>query len=502
VRRLLPPVLLLLVAAPAVGATIRGTVQGDLLIGTAGPDTIHARAGNDFVQAAWGGIDTVYCGSGRDVVSADLGDHVSADCEVVDRRLSADASLDPRSQHETAVEPAGSSSGSTVVVAFQLGRIKSGAASNIGWATSTDAGRTWRRGVLPSLTTYSSPPGPDLAASDPTVAYDAAHRTWLIGTLTLERTSSHVVVARSQDAHTWSAPVTVATGPALDKDWLACDNGAASPHRGRCYATYTNDGQKDTVVQWSDDGGQTWSQPVAAASTLVGTQPVVLPDGTLVVVVGDYQGETALDGAIDALVSHDGGATWTRVTISTLQSHDAGRLREASLPSAAVDAAGTIDAVWADCRFRAGCSGDDLVLSTSTDGIVWTAPVRIPLAPLTSSEVDFIPGLGADPRRPGHLGLVYAYYVPGSCERGSCRLATGFVQSTNGGATWTVPQRLDALPVRLDWLARAAGGRMVGDYYATSYAGKRVVPVFTLAAPPLPDGRFREAIFAASLPAR
>jgi hypothetical protein len=41
---------------------------------------------------------------------------------------------------------------------------------------------------------------------------------------------------------------------------------------------------------------------------------------------------------------------------------------------------------------------------------------------------------------------------------------------------------------------------MVGDYFSTSFAGGRVVPVFTLATSPL-KGRLREAIFAASLPA-
>jgi BNR repeat protein len=502
VRRLLPTALLLLVAVPAAAATIRGSAHADLLTGTAKPDTILARGGNDFVQVAWGGVDSVHCGSGRDVVSADLSDHVAADCEVVDRRLSVDASTSPTGQHETAVEPADFAWGSTVVAAFQLGRIASGAANNIGWATSTDAGRTWRRGVLPSLTVDSSPPGPELAASDPTVAYDAAHKTWLIGTLTLERSSSHVLVARSQDGRAWSAPVTIATGPVLDKDWLACDNGTSSPHRGRCYAAYTDDDLNETVVQWSDDGGLTWSPPVRATSTLVGTQPVILPDGTLVVVAGDYEGDAALVGAIDSVVSHDGGATYARATIADFQSHDPGALREASLPSVAVDAAGTIDAVWADCRFRTSCGADDLVLSTSEDGLTWTAPVRIPLAPVTSSEEDFIPGLAADPLRPGHLALVYAYYVPGSCSRGACLLGTGFAQSTNGGATWTAPQRLDALPVHLDWLARTSGGRMVGDYYATAYAGGRVVPVFTLAIPPTASGRFHEAIFATSLPAR
>jgi hypothetical protein len=502
VRRLLPAALLPLLAVPAAAATIRGSSHGDLLTGTAKPDTIVAGAGNDFVQVAWGGVDSVRCGRGRDVVSADLGDHVASDCEVVDRRLSVDTSRDPGSQHETAVEPGSFSFGTTVVAAFQVGRFESGASSNIGWATSTDAGRTWRRGVLPSLTVDSAPPGPELSASDPTVAYDAMHKTWLIGTLTLERSSSHVLVARSPDGHAWSAPVTVATGPVLDKDWLVCDNGATSPHRGRCYAAYTDDELNETVVQWSDDGGLTWSAPVAATSTLVGTQPVLLADGTLVVVAGDYVGETATSGAIDSVVSHDGGATYTRVTIADFASHSAGALREASLPSVVVDAAGTIDAVWADCRFRVACSRNDLVLSSSTDGLAWTAPKRIPLAPVSSSEEDFIPGLAADPSHAGHLALVYAYYVPGSCARGTCLLGTGFVQSANGGATWTAPQRLDALPVRLNWLARASGGRMVGDYYATSYAGKRVVPVFTLAIPPTASGRFREAIFAASLPSR
>ena len=39
---------------------------------------------------------------------------------------------------------------------------------------------------------------------------------------------------------------------------------------------------------------------------------------------------------------------------------------------------------------------------------------------------------------------------------------------------------------------------MVGDYFSTSFASGRVVPVFALAAPPV-GGRLREAIFAASL---
>jgi BNR repeat-like domain len=499
VRRLLLPAVLLLLAAPAAAGTIRGTARSDVISGTQRRDAIRAGAGSDFVQVAWGGADTVRCGTGRDVVTADFADRVAADCEVVSRRLSVDLSADPSSQHETAVEPDSFAWGRTVVAAFQLGRFEVGAASNIGWATSTDAGRTWRRGVLPALTVDSSPPGPELRASDPTVAYDAAHGTWLIGTLTVERGGTHVLVARSRDAYTWSAPVTVADGPVLDKDWIACDNGTASPHRGRCYAAYTDDAQNLTAVQWSDDGGLTWSAPVKAASTLVGTQPVVRPDGALVVVAVNFNGDRALTGSIEAVVSTDGGATFTPSTVAPLQSHPAVGLRAVSLPSVAIDSNGTIYAAWHDCRFRAGCTGNDLVLSTSQDGVSWTTPTRIPVAPPTSSQQEFLAGLDADPLQPGRLGLVYAYYLPGSCARGTCLVGAGLVSSADGGASWSAQQQLDAVPAQLDWLARTEGGRMLGDYYSTSFAGDRVVPVFTLAIAPVGD-RLREAIFAASLP--
>jgi hypothetical protein len=156
--------------------------------------------------------------------------------------------------------------------------------------------------------------------------------------------------------------------------------------------------------------------------------------------------------------------------------------------------------VWHDCRFRAACDGDDMVLSTSTDGLTWSAPARIPLVPEASSESVFIPGLGVDPEHPGHLALVYAYFTPGSCTRGNCLLGVAFSQSGDGGTTWTKPQQLQAQPVDQAWLAKTSVGRMVGDYFSAEFAAGRVVPVFTLAAPPL-AGRFREAIFASSLAA-
>ncbi|HEY2541462.1 MAG TPA: sialidase family protein, partial [Gaiellaceae bacterium] len=447
--------------------------------------------------AAWGGKNTVQCGRGFDVVAADLGDKVAADCEVVSRRLSVDPSTNPAGQHETAVEPAAAAWGSTVVAAYQVGRFSSGGASFIGFAVSNDAGRTWTRGLLPEVTAESQPPGPERAASDPTVAYDAAHGLWLIATLTLEANGTRVMVAHSSDGLHWSAPVTAASGPALDKDWITCDNGGTSPFHGRCYALYTDDDKGTTVSQSSDDGGSTWSAPVRATGILVGTQPAVLADGTLVTIAGNYVDRLALTGSIESFRSTDGGATFTRTTLSNLTSANNDPMRAISLPSLAIDSAGTLFASWADCRFRPSCSANDIVVSSSTDGVAWTAPVRVPVAPSSSTLDAMIPGLGADPTRPGHLALVYAYYTPGSCAKHDCRLGIAFVQSPDGGASWTRPLQLDAEPMRLTWLPQAEG-RMVGDYFATAYAGDRVVPVFALAIAPT-GARLHEGIFASSL---
>ena len=466
-RRLLPLLLLFALASTAAAATIRGTARADLL------------------QTAFTGKDTVACGRGTDVVSSDLGDKVAADCEIVSRRLSVDPYANRDSQHETAVEPDNFAFGTTVVAAYQLGRREGGAAANIGTAVSHDGGRSWQRSVLTGVTVNAG--GQETAASDPTVAYDAVHDVWLVGTLTVHPSGSNVMVARSSDGLHWSAPVVAAEGPVLDKDWLVCDNGASSPFHGRCYAEYTDDQKNITVSQSSDDGGVTWSAPVRAGTILVGTQPVVQPNGTLTVVAGDYNGEDSLRGTIVALRSTDGGATWRSSDIADLQSAANDPMRAIALPSVDVDSTGTIYAVWHDCRFRPSCTANDIVLSTSTDGVTWSAPSRV-----TTGPSSFIPGLGADPATPGRLGLVYAYFDARQA------LNVAFTQSRDGGKTWTRAQRLDAQPIQMSWLPRAEGGRMVGDYFSTAFAAGRVVPVYALAAAPA-NGRLREGIFAASL---
>ena len=133
--------------------------------------------------------------AGRDdLVNAELTDAVRTDCEVVVRQLSRDQSAGFPAQLGTQVEPDSLAAGSTIVTAFQSGRLVEGGAAVIAWASSRDAGRTWRRGFLEY-------PG---RVSDPVVAYDDARRTWLIAALGAADRNAALLIARSSDGVAWT----------------------------------------------------------------------------------------------------------------------------------------------------------------------------------------------------------------------------------------------------------------------------------------------------------
>src|SRR6266700_7350462 len=67
-------------------------------------------------------------------------------------QISSDPYTNPTSNHKTEVEPDTFAFGNTIVSTFQSGRFFDGGGSNIGWATSTNAGETWTHGFLPSST--------------------------------------------------------------------------------------------------------------------------------------------------------------------------------------------------------------------------------------------------------------------------------------------------------------------------------------------------------------
>jgi hypothetical protein len=459
---------------------------------SAGAARIHGTRHNDLIQAVNGHRDTITCGRGRDVVTADPQDRVARDCEVVTREISTDPYRSAAGQHASEVEPDSASWGSIVVAVFQVGRIQNGGAANIGWSTSRDRGRTWKRGYLPGLTPASTPAGSWPRVSDPSVTYDSLHGVWLVVSLGFGGSDSSLLISRSTDGLHWSQPVTATlrNGFQLDKEWIACDDWASSPFRGHCYLSYDDLESAEIETQVSTDGGLTWGAPAHApgfpgraainGAYAPGVQPLARPDGSVVI---PYFDQTQ----ISVLRSLDGGLTWLPPTpVAPAAYHPVPGLRAAPLPSAEVGADGAVYVAWSDCSRRANCSANDLLVARSADGLTWSAPVRVP----TGAADAELPGIAADPGVAGRVALAY-YRVRGML------MDVWLVSSRDGGTTWTKPQRLSSRALSMSWVAQA-GGAMVGDYISTSFAGGRAVPVFALAFPTR-GGRLNEPMFATSL---
>jgi hypothetical protein len=295
-----------------------------------------------------------------------------------------------------------------------------------------------------------------------------------------------VLTSRSTDGgKTFGNPVTTATG-SLDKNWIVCDNTATSPFFGSCYTEYDISGSGDAIrMKTSTDGGATWGPARTSSSspTGLGGQPVVRPNGTVIV---PY---LALNDQIRAFRSTDGGATWrATVLVASISHHDvAGGLREETLPSAEIDGAGTVYVTWSDCRFRSGCPSNDIVLAKSTSETTWAAPTRVPIDATTSTVDHFVPGIGVDPSTSGttaRIGLTYYFYPTANCTASTCQLDAGFVSSTNGGTSWSAATQL-AGPMNLSWLPNTSQGRMFGDYISTSVrSGGNAYPIIAVANAP------------------
>lgn len=420
--------------------------------------------------------------------------------------MGTDPFTDPLAQHQTMVEPS-TVARDRIVSAFQEGRFYDGGSDGIGVAISDDNGRTWIKRTLPGITRAQG--GRYDRVTDPTVAFDPKHGVWMVVADALvnepDVTGAAIVVSRSTDGGvTWDNPRVVASipGGSLDKNAVGVDASVFSPYIGNTYVEFDDHAGNfftgDTVYMvTSRDGGVTWGPPLKTADSLtgIGGQPLVQPNGRVIVPIAD-----PFIASLRSFVSDDGGRSWSwSAPVDVINAHDnAGHLRADALPSAVMDRSGRVYVAWQDCRVEAQCSANDILMTTSDDGVNWTPTVRIPLDPVGSGVDHFIPGLGVDPttsRNHAHLALTYYYYPSSSCEPATCQLEVGYSTSTDGGATWTAPQRL-AGPMSVSWFPNTTQGFMVGDYEESPIGfDRRAHPVFAIAGPPGsgPSGPFFNA---------
>jgi hypothetical protein len=427
-----------------------------------------------------------------------LGAPTPAYADVLLTLLSADPFTNADGQHRTQVGSDSFQSGTTIFTAFQAGRGSGAGSAGVGYAAYNKQSRTWRTGFLDGITVHRGG-GQYGAVSDVKVAYCFnCYDMWLVSSLAIDGPggSTAIITSRTNNnGYSFFKPVVAATGQ-FTKHWLVCNYHPSGP----CYLGYTVTNAGNALrMRMTTNGGLTWGPERGTADNATGFagKPVVQQDGTVVV---PY---LATSGQIRSFRTTDRGESWqASVPVSDVQRHTtAGGLLTNALPSAQRDYYGTTYVAWPDCRFRSGCAANDIVWSRSTNGTVWTAPRRVPIA-ATSSTVDhFLPAIGVDPTSytpaTTRIGLTYYYYPDTNCTFATCQLNVGFISSVNGGTTWGAPTRI-AGPMRLSWLPSAGQGRTVGDYFATEVAwGGNAFPILSIASEPS-GGTFDQAMYVPS----
>jgi len=365
-----------------------------------------------------------------------------------------------------------------LLATFQDGRFPDAAAIACGYAVSRDGGLTWTRALIPNLTTASG--GRFLRATDPVAGAGPQGELYL---QTLASTAgafsrAAVVVSRSSDGgETWSDPIPVFQSTtdqiSPDKNWLAVNDHPSAPNYGRLVSTWTNF-IYDTagtlintpiVASFSDDRGSTWSTPVdmnPQINSNQGTQPVFLPDGSLVVVfIRFIDANNLARFTIQCKRSLDGGRTFpgsASTVVAAVEGWDDPNLRDGVfLPSVAV-ARQTGDLFLTYTEVIAG-SPRVLVRRSTDRSVTWSAPSIASDQPAGVSVMN--PAIAASPDG-RTVSVVFM-------DKRNAADGRNFVDhyaalSFDGGATWQPNIRLTEMSSDIRLAPPTSRGFMLGDY--------------------------------------
>ena len=328
--------------------------------------------------------------------------------------------------------------------------------------------------------------------------------TFAAGTLKLQQLSSDPYTNRTSNHRTEIEPDTYAYGTTI----------VAAYQAGRFF----DGGSSNNGWATSADSGHTWKYGFLPGTTRFAGGPYDrISDPTIVY---DARHHTWLFSSLAILQTKKRGLLGAAVVVN--RSTDGGFTWSKPVSVAKVGPNDSFDKDWITCdnsatsRFYGHCYSewDDnarsglIQMSTSTDGVIWTAQTVIPIDPGEKNAIYFIPGLAVDRATSGqstYLGLVF-YYVFANCTQ-NCGYRVGFVSSNDNGATWSKRMQL-AGTMLYSWfpthsngngsekatIPLSGGGNPVGDYIAASFVGGRVFPVFSVAYAPS-GGHFNEAMY-------
>ena len=396
----------------------------------------------------------------------------------------------------------------------------------IGYFASFDGGCTWLDGgVLPGFDVKT-------ITSDPSFAFapDGKHvyAAYLFAASASQPGENGIAVSTSVDGgKTFEAPVVVfatkARGVLNDKPWITVDQ-TRGARRGMVYITwsydhhgecgYGNACSQELAFARSTDNGKTFSpmrqvegsapfctNPAKGRSAhsmlcdaVLGTIPVVEPDGTLAV-ASAY--EDLMNGHIPTRLmlttTPDGVNTWTSpVLVATI--HDVigffrpERYRNVSLPAFACDPhTGQLYIAWSDKGKDA-----DILFSTSKDGgKTWSVPVRVNDDPMNDGANQFQPQLVVAPdgvvsvsffdtRLDPRHGLI-GIYLAQSIDKGASFLKNVRVTTESWNPELGAPIDENGAQFIGDYQGLAADNTFAHPFWNDTRTGKQ--EIFTAAIP-------------------
>ena len=362
-----------------------------------------------------------------------------------------------------------------LLASYQEDRFLNDGCRNLTSAVSLDGGTTWQESLLPRLTVADG--GPYERSSDPWVAFGPGGRAYYASLGFNETSAPNGVYLSSSDdgGLTWSDPVAVHSGSSTfdDKEAVVVDTRDDSPYKGRVYVGWDSisaSQQQSEFITYSDDGGRSFQSAYTLGNqgANIGIIPLVGPGGIVHALWLSYQRQVLL------LASHstDGGRTWSApVTVSDVRAFGVdGSRTGAGLPAVAVDGrTGALYAVWEDERFTPGT--DQVVLSRSTDGgQTWSAPQRVSDGP--DSAANFTPAVAVTPE--GWVGV--SYY---SLRNNPAHVLVDeyLSVSKSGGQTFAKGQRLTASSWDLRFAA-TSDGFFLGDYQGLAASSRTFYPLW------------------------
>jgi BNR/Asp-box repeat protein len=358
-----------------------------------------------------------------------------------------------------------------IVSVVQQGRFETGGSADPGFATSLDGGHSWTSGNLPGLTKAVG--GAFDRGSDATVAFGPDHVAYAstIDFSFRQDCPSGVGVNVSADGGlTWSDAVFPQDDADCDvfsdKNWLVVDTNAASPFFGRVYLVWTlfTPTAGTGVLRYSDDGGQTWSDLIDV------TSPPDEVEGLLPLVQSNGNLTIVYDDVVGggdfevAQTSTDGGLTFgVPVTIAEFLGAGDPGLRTGGLPAAAIDP--TNDAMYVVWQdTRFRSDGhNDTVISESTDGGATWSSPARVNGPDPNGQI--LDHFSPDVA--AHSGVVHVTYRTRDFagKHASEFVDQRYIVSADGGATFGGELILGP-PTDLKYAAAVTGGRaFLGDYF-------------------------------------